>query len=366
MGGGGGDAPAPVLVQQPAVNLAPIGSLSSRSIGLTGVFDASASSDADGSISSFAWNFGDPASGAANSSSNASATTTHIYSAPGNYTVTVTVTDNQGASSVKQNGLKIKAGPPPTVATGKLNDTGVTSGQCYGAGSDTPTSCTSAAAITLNSTQDGMTGRDSNSASNSNTDGKLGFSFTKIGPDGETLPASATSWDCVKDKVTGLMWEVKTTDGGLRDGTRTYSNLDSTVDHQLAIYVPHHSPERDPPSIPTQDQIDAPNNSVGFKNAVNTAGLCGANDWRLPTREELHGIMDYGVAYPNRRIDVAWFPNSQDSYWTSTPIEMGSMRNTAWIVSFKYDPYLDEYPSLYPVPFLNMVRYRYYHARLVR
>jgi len=58
-------------------------------------FNGSASTDADGLIAGYSWNFGDPGSGAANTSTLANPT--HTFSgAPGNYTVTLTVTDNQG------------------------------------------------------------------------------------------------------------------------------------------------------------------------------------------------------------------------------------------------------------------------------
>jgi len=52
-------------------------------------FDASASSDSDGSIASYAWNFGDGNTG--------SGQFTHLFATSGTYTVTLTVTDNQGA-----------------------------------------------------------------------------------------------------------------------------------------------------------------------------------------------------------------------------------------------------------------------------
>jgi hypothetical protein len=47
--------------------------------------------------------------------------------------------------------------------------------------------------------------------------------YTKIANDGSELPDSATlgtnptDWACTKDNKTGLIWEVKTDDGGLRD-----------------------------------------------------------------------------------------------------------------------------------------------------
>lgn len=208
----------------------------------------------------------------------------------------------------------------PDVTVGKLNDTGITSAQCYQAGSDVLVSCTSPAAIALNDRQDGMQGRD---VSNSdNTDGKAGFSYSKIGAHGETLPANATVWSCVKDNVTGLIWEVKTTDGGWHDWSRTYTNYDSTTSMQILGT-----------SAPTQSQIDADTNSVGFKNAVNATSLCGATDWRLPSADELQGIVDYGVAIPGPAIDVAWFQNTQGNlYWSSSPNAFDPM--SAWIVAF--------------------------------
>jgi trimeric autotransporter adhesin len=209
-------------------NVSPVASFVAVPNALLVAFNGAASVDSDGSIASYAWNFGEPTSGAANTAVSAtSSTATHAYAAAGSYTATLTVTDNQGATGIKL--VNVTVSPPAAVATGKLNDTGITAGQCYQAGSDVLLSCTSAAATGLNPAQDGMQGRDVVAATNSAADGKLGFSFTKIGASGETLPASATAWSCVKDNVTGMMWEVKTADGGLRDWTKRYTHYDSTT-----------------------------------------------------------------------------------------------------------------------------------------
>jgi PKD repeat protein len=58
-------------------------------------FSGLPSSDADGTVDAYSWNFGDPTSG-----SNTAATrdANHTFSAAGTYTVTLTVTDNDGGS----------------------------------------------------------------------------------------------------------------------------------------------------------------------------------------------------------------------------------------------------------------------------
>lgn len=171
----------------------------------------------------------------------------------------------------------------------ELTDTGITRLQCYKENSPLLVACNSDAAQKLNSRQDGMFGWDVSSPNSAN--GKLGFKYTKISNTGQKLPPSATSWECVRDETTGLTWEVKRNDGGLRDNYRTFTNYGDTRAGDVGVYI----------------------------SELNGLGLCGKTNWRMPTVTELQSILDYGT-HAEVKIDVNFFPNTVSwVYWASTP-----------------------------------------------
>jgi PKD repeat protein len=77
-------------------------------------FDGTGSSDPDGSIDSYAWDFGDNTTGTG-------ATPTHTYSQDGSYTVTLNVTDDDGGTDEDTASVTVDTQPPETTAT--LNGT---------------------------------------------------------------------------------------------------------------------------------------------------------------------------------------------------------------------------------------------------
>ena len=81
----------------------------SGTVGVALTFDGSGSSDPDGTIVAYDWDFGDGTAGTG-------ATPTHSYASTGSFTVTLTVTDDSGLSDTATSTADIAAGPQPPVA----------------------------------------------------------------------------------------------------------------------------------------------------------------------------------------------------------------------------------------------------------
>lgn len=97
----------------PPTNSAPAAVFSTNCALLDCSFDATASTDPDGSVVTYGWDFGD---GATASDVNSS----HSYVTAGDYTITLTVTDNDGATSVGTQSVSVvssgASNNPPTAS----------------------------------------------------------------------------------------------------------------------------------------------------------------------------------------------------------------------------------------------------------
>lgn len=132
--------------------------------------------------------------------------------------------------------------------------------------------------------------------------------FQKLDSNGAVLPDNAAEWACFRDTRTGLIWEGKTKDGGLHDAKHTYSRYSSD---------PSKSQIGDSALENGGNCSDSTNcDTEKFVQQVNAAGLCGTNDWRLPTLEELKTLNAKTSVrspfYAYRYLTIA------DSTWTST------------------------------------------------
>jgi hypothetical protein len=156
--------------------------------------------------------------------------------------------------------------------------------------------------------------------------------YSKVANDGSKLPETAKlgkglkDWACTKDEKTGLLWEIKTTDGTVRDVNQIYSN------YSLGSDV-------------TNDVYKSDTNSFGFAVAVNKNSLCGRANWRLPSADELGSMFvcpsgmepsasryDYFCSVGSKYTDTylvespirntSYFPNSvSGEYWSSSAVE---------------------------------------------
>ena len=267
-------------------------------------FDGSGSADADGTIVSYIWATEDDTVIATTATFSKSDFTV------GSHTITLTVTDDDGETGSDEVTITLTS-----AVVSRLNDTGINFSGAAEEGNDAD--CATGATV---GEQDCSHGRDV--TENDDSDGHAGFSFVKIDSDGAALAAEAEEWTCIEDTVSGLIWEVKTNDDTLRDRNWTYvnnSNLggEEPVDAGAATCGP---------LVDGGITCD----TEAYEAAVNAEGLCGANDWRVPTIRELLNLVNYGRSGPS--IDVDYFPNTlSDAVWSSSPAYNGA----AWAVDFR-------------------------------
>jgi Bacterial Ig-like domain/Protein of unknown function (DUF1566) len=212
------------------------------------------------------------------------ATSTIAYPVDG--TVSAAATDIAG-----NNSTRTMAKITTTVYSGgKINDTGQIT--CLHL-----TTFQVAACNGLN--QDGSFGRDQLASAGSLPKvgfGVAGFDWTKLDEAGKALVNDSLSWSCIRDNITGFIWESKKSDGSIQDKSQ--------------IFGPYWY-------RPMSDLI----------NKLNSINYCGKSDWRTPSRAEVLSTVYYsgqsnlnGSARTYNNYDVSAFPDWVPGYgyWLET------------------------------------------------
>ncbi len=97
-----------IQVTEPPTNEPPQASFTWKCTDLACSFDGGGSSDSDGTITTYAWTFGDGLTGSGETAS-------HTYTAANTYTVTLTVTDNLGATGSSSQSVAVTEPPPASI-----------------------------------------------------------------------------------------------------------------------------------------------------------------------------------------------------------------------------------------------------------
>ena len=233
---------------------------------------------------------------------------------------------SDGESSSDADTILVTVGTIPVTNT-KVNGTGITWGANYPSGNND--TCIGESV----EYQDCYYGREL--THNDDSDGRAGFSYIKVSASGTELAADASEWDCVKDQVTGSVWEVKkggndiVGDEGTHDADDLFNwyNTDPSSNGGGEGFA-----DADGETCSGYAEEDAAThcNTQAYAARVNQETYCGYSDWRVPTRKELLSLVDYGVVTP--MIETSYFPLGGQFVWSATPVGTGT--KSAWGVYF--------------------------------
>jgi len=161
----------------------------------------------------------------------------------------------------------------------------------------------------------------SNAASSSTSKPNI---TTKIDAKGNILPLTKKTWSCVYDKKTDIVWQAVGSAPFSWYNTNPLINLgEPGYDNIITSCAGY-----------TVGSSKTYCNTQAYTEKINKQGLCGANNWRLPTKSELWGLVSKKRKNPS--IDIAYFPNTPtNGHWTSS-MNVGKNPDEPWVIYFDY------------------------------
>ncbi|QUM79094.1 DUF1566 domain-containing protein [Moritella sp. 5] len=227
--------------------------------------------------------------------------------------------------------------------------------------------------------------------SNPEYKGKAGFRFVKIANNGMPVIATSHNYSCVKDEITGLLWQVKSTTNTLTNSEvdpslpakyqmteeRRYNAANFSYPWEASTLSGigpgwhHGSANNNNNSFTTNtdpagfaNSICGYNSSYGdrelplycasgsYANETNFLKVCGKSNWVIPTVEQLRSIMNYGkvsdystIATKKHALDKTFFDCATEDcvinnngengsvYWTSSSVK--DSEGLAWCVNLQ-------------------------------
>ncbi|NUU04870.1 PKD domain-containing protein [Leifsonia sp. C5G2] len=231
-----------VVIAGGGANQPPTASFTVGINGLAVSVDGRASSDPDGTISSYAWSFGD--GGTASGS-----TAGHTYAAAGTYTITLTVKDNAGATASTTRQATVAANTGTTIARDGFERTVTggwgaadTGGAWTGAGTTSSYSVSSGAGR-INDPAGSTKTQTLGGVSSSRTDSTVSFT-TDLAPTGGGAFVSAIGRQVGSAAYEGRVWlsasgavQIQLLANGTALRTSTVSGLSYSPGQQLSVRI---------------------------------------------------------------------------------------------------------------------------------
>ncbi|WP_372767203.1 DUF1566 domain-containing protein [Pseudoalteromonas sp.] len=163
------------------------------------------------------------------------------------------------------------------------------------------------------------------------------FDFTKLDQFAGELPDNATDFSCVRDNISGLIWEVKQESNGtlpntqLREAQNSYSWFLSSVSNGGETGA------EAPARISCPSTVNC--GLEQYITEVNEANYCGGNNWRVPSHRELSSLLYYAQQGSGSVMIADYFPNTATQlindvvpYWTMQTSVEGGQSAFAWAI----------------------------------
>lgn len=116
-----------------------------------------------------------------------------------------------------------------------------------------------------------------------------GFKFKKLDEKGNILDDNSTSFSCVKDERTGLIWEIKSDDKQSPSYKFSTFAIDATQGIKVAKIKALNNA-----SCNNKNGLDSCKVS-SYITYLNNKNYCGKNDWKVPSYMDYFNILDFSI-----------------------------------------------------------------------